>query len=124
MVFSGRKNRRRHKRRDVQWEAELNAKIEGIEETFTVQVENFSVGGALLRSEQIYAGPHHLALGNFEPVLSLKIFTPEGTLESGFNIRWYDRSPGMNTFLIGIEFKDMLEKNQETFDRVIASFKK
>jgi c-di-GMP-binding flagellar brake protein YcgR len=122
MVFSGRKNRRRHKRRDVQWEAELYAKIAGVEETFTVQVANFSAGGALLHSEQMYAGPYHIALGDVEPVLRLKIFTPEGTLESKFNIRWYDRSQEQDTFLIGIEFVDMLEKNRETLDRVVDSF--
>ena len=122
MVFSGRKNRRRYKRREVQWEGELKAKISGVEEIIKVQIANFSAADALLHSDRIYAGPYHLASPDNDPDLSLSIFTQDGTLESHFKIRWYDRSVELDTFLIGIEFLDMLENNRELIDKIMASF--
>lgn len=122
MVFSGRKNRRRRKRREVQWEGELKAKISGVEEIIKVRIVNFSATGALLHSDRIYAGPYHLALPDNDPDLSLSIFTQDGTLESHFKIRWYDRSVELDTFQIGIEFLDMLENNRELIDKIVARF--
>ncbi len=122
MVFSGRKNRRRFKRRGVQWEGELKARISGVEEIIKVRIASFSASGALLHSARIYAGPYHLASAENDPVLSLSIFTQDGTLESHFKIGWYNRSVEMDTFLIGIEFLDMLEKNQELIDKIMAGF--
>ncbi len=122
MVFSGRKNRRRFKRHEVQWEGELKASISGVEEIIKVRIASFSAGGALLHSDLIYAGPYHLASAEYDPELSLSIFTPDGILESHFKIRWYNRSVELDTFLIGIEFLDMLEKNQELIDKIVAGF--
>lgn len=52
----------------------------------------------------------------------MSIFTRDGTLESYFKIRWYDRSVELDTFLIGIEFLDMLENNRELIDKTMAGF--
>lgn len=122
MIFSGRKNRRRFKRREVQWEGELKAKIAGVEEIIKVKIASFSAAGALLHSDRVYAGPYHLASPENYPDLKLSIFTQDGTLESHFKIQWYDRSVKLDTFLIGIEFLDMLENNRELIDKIMAGF--
>ncbi|MBW2086206.1 MAG: PilZ domain-containing protein, partial [Deltaproteobacteria bacterium] len=115
-----RRYHRYHKRYEVDWDASLEASFQDFTGEVQGKVINFSVTGALLHLDQLYIDGQHLIVVQHKPKLNLKMFSPEGVLESRIEIRWYDRSAEVNTFQVGVKLIDIIKKNQEVIDRLIS----
>ncbi|MBW1710082.1 MAG: PilZ domain-containing protein [Deltaproteobacteria bacterium] len=116
-----RRYRRFHKRYEVEWDASLEVEFQDLKGSINGQLKNFSIGGALLHLETMYIEGQHLVVSQFKPQLNLKIFCPEGVLESKIDIRWYDRVDEDNIFKAGVQFINMVKENKEVLEKVIAN---
>ena len=105
-MISWLQERRRKKRYQVLWDAELKAVFSDYDYKgrMDVTVVDFSGLGAVIHAREIYMDRRHLAAPYNPPELNLKIDLPEGILEYQIDIKWYD-------LLIEEELVDLLIKN-------------
>ncbi|MBE9547217.1 MAG: PilZ domain-containing protein [Proteobacteria bacterium] len=117
MFFKG-KERRLNKRHVVCWDALLEVRFPDFQDQIQVKVVNFSIGGALLHSEQLSVDNRHLVVSDIKPELKLKIFLPETILESRAEIEWYNVRE-KNAFEIGIKFINFIEETRISVDELM-----
>jgi len=114
-----RKDRRISKRYVVSWDALVEVAFHDFHGQLPVTVADFSESGVLLNSKQIFLNNRHLIAASRRPELTLKIFSPEGTLESPVEIRWYDWSVEKNLFEIGVQFINSPEDSKVIINKLI-----
>jgi len=119
MMFFWKKDRRYERRYEVLWDALLDVRFPDFKAQMPVKVTNFSNVGALLQAEQIFLNRRHLIDAHQRPELKLKIFLPEGHLETKINICWYTWSVKNIAFEIGVQFTDMFKEGMTLVDQVI-----
>ena len=118
MFFKG-KERRLNKRHVVCWDAILEVNFSDFQAQIQVKVVSFSIGGALLHSEQLSVDNRHLIISDIKPELKLKVFLPETVLESRIEIQWYNILPGKNIFEIGVNFINFMEETHISVDELM-----
>jgi len=116
--------RRRHRRYNVSWNAQLGVIFPDFQGEIKIKVANFSNSGALLLSEQIYLENRHLFITDQSPELIIKIDSPRGPLTLKSNIHWYRWSVEKNLFEVGVEFIKMVKEDEATVNQLIADLKK
>ena len=117
MFFKG-KERRLNKRHVICWDALLEVRFPDFQDQIQVKIVNFSIGGALLHSEQLSVDNRHLVVSDIKPELKLKIFLPETVLESRAEIEWY-KVCEKNAFEIGIKFINFIEETRISVDELL-----
>ncbi|MEA2082705.1 MAG: PilZ domain-containing protein [Thermodesulfobacteriota bacterium] len=124
-MISWFKERRRKKRYQVLWDAELEAVFSDYDYKggMDVTVVDFSGLGAVIHAKDIYMDRRHLAAPYNPPELNLKIHSPEGILEYQIDIKRYDLLIEDKVFEIGVEFLNISSKNQELVDLLIKNLR-
>lgn len=113
------KERRLNKRHAVSWDARLEATFPDSHGQIEVKVLSFSIGGALLHSEQFTVNNQHLFITNIRPDLKLKISLPERVLELRVEIAWYNVLNGKGIFEIGVSFVDFKNEANISVDELM-----
>ena len=111
--------KRRHKRYQVSWEALLEIDSPDFYEFMHVPILNLSRAGALVHTPQIYMHHYHLSVAAQNDELNLIIHSPLSELDSRVRIRHYQWDESAQGFNIGVEFRDICEKNQDFIDEII-----
>jgi len=114
-----RTDRRTSKRYVVSWDGLIEAVFHDFHGQLPITAVDFSESGALLNSKQILLNSRHLITADQSPVLTLKIFSPEGTFESKVEIRWYDWSIEKRVYEIGIKFINPSEENKTMIHKLL-----
>jgi hypothetical protein len=117
IVYKG-KERRLSKRRVVSWDALLEVRFPDFHDQIQVKVVTFSVGGALLHSEQITVENRHLVVSDIKPELKLKISLPETVLELMTKIMWYKVLSEKSIFEIGVSFINFKKESNISIDEL------
>ncbi|MEA1934819.1 MAG: PilZ domain-containing protein [Thermodesulfobacteriota bacterium] len=122
-MISWFQERRRKKRYQVLWDAELKAVFSDYDYKgrMDVTVVDFSGLGAVIHTREIYMDRRHLAAPYNPPELNLKIDLPEGILEYQIDIKWYNLLIEDKIFEIGVEFLDISLENEELVDLLIKN---
>ena len=115
--------RRRDKRFAVEWTGRLRLSDLGREESMEVRIVDISPGGARLALERMRIGSYHLVIGDRPGTLSLAISLPDGTIEPGVAIRWYDWNESLKAFAVGIEFERMDKESGALLTRAVKDLK-
>ena len=124
-MISWLQERRRKKRYQVLWDAELKAVFSDYDYKgrMGVTVVDFSGLGAVIHAREIYMDRRHLAAPYNPPELTLKIDLPEGILKYQIDIRWYDLLIEDKIFEIGVEFLDISSENEKLVDLLIKNLR-
>lgn len=124
-MISWLQERRRKKRYQVLWAAELEAVFSEYDYKgcMDVTVVDFSGLGAVIHAGEIYMDRRHLAAPYNPPELKLKIDSPEGILEYQIDIKWYDLLIEDKIFEIGVEFLDISSEKEELVDLLIKNLR-
>ena len=122
-MISWLQERRRKKRYQVLWDAELKAVFSDYDYKgrMDVTVVDFSGLGAVIHAREIYMDRRHLAAPYNPPELNLKIDLPEGILKYQIDIKWYDLLIEDKIFEIGVEFLDISSEKEELVDLLIKN---
>jgi hypothetical protein len=115
--------RRRHKRYDVDWNALLEIDSPDINDYLISSVVNLSRSGALIFSPYISFRSYHLATASQNNELNLIIHSPLSELDAKIGIKRYSWDDQDRGFYLGVEFKDLCEKNQDIVDGIIRSIR-
>lgn len=121
MIFNWNQRKRRHKRYGVSWDALIEIESESFHDYIFVPVINLSQSGALICSDWISIHNYHLAVAGQNDELNLILHTPGTELDSKIAIRRYNWADDVNGFEIGVEFKDMCQKNRERMADIIKN---
>lgn len=117
-LYTG-KERRLSKRHVVSWDAILEVTFPDSHGQIAVKVVNFSIGGALLHSEQFTVNNKHLFITETKPELTLKISLPKRILQLRVEIAWYNVVAGRSIFEIGARFINFKEESNMSTDELI-----
>jgi hypothetical protein len=113
--------RRRNKRRVVDWEASLRCRLMSVNETVRVRVTEVSMSGARLELESMRVGPYHLVVGDTPVECELSISVPHGLVKSDIEFRWYNQVDADGVFLAGAEFVNMGPESKEVLKLALES---
>ena len=113
------KERGTSKRSVVCLDALLEVCFSDFHDQIDVKVVNFSVGGALLHSEELTVNNRHLVVSDIKPELKLKISLPETVLELTTKIVWYNVLSGESIFEIGVSFMNFKKEANISFDELM-----
>ena len=122
LIFKG-KERRSGKRYDVRWDAVLDVRFPDFHGQLDVTIANFSAGGALLHSQELSVGTHHLVVSDTKPELTLQISLPERSVKLTTTIAWYNVSNKNGIFEIGVNFLHFKEESNMTVDELVKSMR-
>jgi len=103
----------------VVWNAQLEVRFPDYQDQMKVTVDNFSGIEAVLHADQVLLNGRYLTAGKAAPELNMKIFLPEGILESDVEIRWYRWSVKKSLYEVGVRFVNILKENQSFVDKII-----
>ena len=121
-VYKG-KERGMSNRSVVCWDALLEVSFPDFHDQIDVKVVNFSVGGALLHSEELTVNNRHLVVADIKPELKLKISLPDTALELTTKIVWYNVLSKESIFEIGVSFINFKKEANISIDELMKIMK-
>ena len=113
--------KRHHRRYTVNWQAFLEIDSPDFNVFFLTPVLDLSRSGALVRSPSLCFHNYHLAVAAQNNELNLIIRSPLSELDSKIHLRryvWDEQSKGYH---LGVEFRDICDKNQDLMGEIIRS---
>lgn len=116
-------DRRNDIRHSISCNALLNARFSGFKSSLKAKMTNISGTGALVYTDHVYVGRHHLISVDSPPKINIKIKLPDESFELPIEIRWYKWSVEKNCFEIGIHFILMFKETRIAVNRLISKLK-
>ena len=113
MFFKKKRNKRKHQRQVVNWDAELEVTFPGFTTRMDVTIDNISMAGVRLACQEISVQGQHLVINDHPPELILAFPAEQTTMVVPVEISWYRRSTSKNLFEIGLGFC-RLNKDQKS----------
>jgi hypothetical protein len=107
----------------VAWNALIEVESNDFNDFMQVPLINVSRSGALLNAPKIYMYDVHLFEASQNNELNLIIHTPVSELDSRILVRHYGWNEDSQGFNIGVEFKDLSEKNLNYIDEILKDIR-